>query len=146
VREEVISEKFAQILGRLAFGDEVLSWVTKALRDSHADEQKDHEAAITRLQAEHDRLQQRLHAMYVDKLDGRIDRSFYAQMSEQWQLEQDKLKQEIIRHQAADRSYLNEGVRLIELAHGAQHLFVKQEPREQRRLLNCTFELDLEER
>jgi hypothetical protein len=31
------------------------------------------------------------HAMYVDKLDGRIDRSFYVQMSEQWQLERDKL-------------------------------------------------------
>lgn len=56
--------------------------------------------------------------MYVDKLDGRVDRSFYAQMSEQWQLEQDKLMQEIIRHQAADRSYINEGVRLIEVAHG----------------------------
>jgi site-specific DNA recombinase len=136
VREEVISQKFSEILGRLTFGDEVLSWVTKALRDSHADERKEHEAAIARLQVEHDRLQHRLHAMYVDKLDGRIDRSFYAQMSGQWQSEQDKLMQEIIRHQAADRSYLDEGVRLIELAHGAQRLFARQEPREQRRLLN----------
>ncbi len=136
VREEVISEKFSEVLGRLTFGDAVLSWVTKALRESHADEQKEHDAAIARLQAEHDRLQRRLHAMYVDKLDDRIDRSFYVQMSEQWQLEQDKLMQEIVRHQAADRSYLEEGVRLIELAHGAQRLFAKQEPREQRRLLD----------
>ncbi len=44
--------------------------------------------------------------------------------------------QEIIQHQVADRSYINEGVRLIELAHDAERLFVKEEPAEQRRLLD----------
>jgi site-specific DNA recombinase len=136
VREEVIAERFAQILGKLSFGDDIMSWITKALRESHADEQKEHEAAITRLQAEYDRLQQRLHAMYVDKLDGRIGQSFYSQMSEQWQSEQDAMLREISRHQAADRSYLDEGARLIELAHDAGRLFIRQEPHEQRRLLN----------
>ena len=136
VREEIVAQKFAEILGRLSFGDEVLTWVTRALRESHVDEQKEHEAAIARLQAEHDRLQARLHPMYVDKLGGRIDNSFYVQMSEQWRLEQDKLMQQIIQHQVADRSYINEGVRLIELAHDAQRLFLKQEPSEQRRLLD----------
>jgi site-specific DNA recombinase len=136
VREEIISEKFSEILGGLAIGDEVLSWVRVALRESHADEQKEHEAAIKRLQAEYDRLRSRTHAIYVDKLDGRIDNSLYTQMSETWQVEQDKLLQEIARHQAVDRSYLDEGARLIDLAHGAQRLFSTQEPHEQRRLLN----------
>ncbi|WP_334414633.1 recombinase family protein [Bradyrhizobium sp. AZCC 1588] len=136
VREEVVSEQFSALLGRLSFGDEVLSWVRTALLESHADEQKEHEAAIGRLQGEYDRLRHRLHAMYVDKLDGRIDGSFYTQMSEQWRTEQDKIAREIARHQAADRSYLEEGAQLIELAHGAQRLFAKQEAQEQRRLLN----------
>jgi hypothetical protein len=65
-----------------------------------------------------------------------IDGSFYTQMSEQWRTEQDKIAREIARHQAADRSYLKEGAQLIELAHGAQRLFAKQEAQEQRRLLN----------
>jgi site-specific DNA recombinase len=60
-------------------------------------------------------------------------------MSEQWKLEQDKLTREIARHQTADRAYLDEGAGLIEVAHGAQRLFAKQEPREQRRLLNFTL-------
>jgi site-specific DNA recombinase len=136
VREEVIAERFSQILGRLSFGDEVLAWVTKGLRESHAEEQKEHEAAIARLQPEYDRLRHRIHAMYIDKLDGRIDHSFYVQMSEQWQLEQDNLQREINRHQTADRSYLEEGVRLLDMAHGAKRLFAKQQPHEQRRLLN----------
>ena len=61
------------------------------MRESHADEQREHEAAIARLQAGYDRLRNRAHAMYVDKLDGRIDGAFYAQMLETWQMEQDKL-------------------------------------------------------
>jgi site-specific DNA recombinase len=136
VREEVVAKRFSEILGTLSFGEQVMSWVTKALRESHADEQKEHEAAIARLQAEHSRLQQRLQAMYIDKLDGRIDQVFYLQMSEQWRAEQDRMMGEIGRHQAVDRSYLDEGARLIELAHSAGPLFVRQQPHEQRRLLN----------
>jgi hypothetical protein len=66
-----------------------------------------------------------------DQEVGRLDGSSYTQMSEQWRTER-----EIARHQAADRSYLEEGAQLIELAHGAQRLFAKQEAQEQRRLLN----------
>src|SRR4029077_17786526 len=136
VREEVIADKFSSILGRLSFADEMLQWVSTALRESHSDQKKEHESAIARLQAECDRIQNRIHAMYVDKLDGRIDRSFYVQMSEQWRVEQEKLMQEIPLHRAADQCYLDEGVRLLELAQTSQRLFAKQEPREQRRLLN----------
>jgi hypothetical protein len=81
VREEIIAEAFSDLLRKLSFGDEVLSWVSKALRESHADEKQEHEAAIARLQAEHDRLHHRIHAMYVDKLDGRIDKHFFGKLS-----------------------------------------------------------------
>jgi site-specific DNA recombinase len=66
-------------------------------------------------------------------------------MSNQWREEQNRCQQEIERHQNADKSYLDEGVQLLELARNAQRLFAKQEPREKRRLLNfvlsnCTWE------
>ena len=38
--------------------------------------------------------------------------------------------------QNADKSYLDEGVQLLELARNAQRLFERQEPRQKRRLLN----------
>jgi site-specific DNA recombinase len=53
VREEIVERKFADILDRLAFDQEVLVWVRAALRASHADEKQEHEAAITRLQDEY---------------------------------------------------------------------------------------------
>lgn len=144
VRQEVIEQKFSDVLGRLAFDDEVLAWVRDALSESHADEKRDHEHAIARLKAEHGRLQQRIHAMYVDKLDGRIDAEFFDRMSAEWRAEQDRCLQDIERHSAADQSYLEDGIRVLELAKDAQRLFNKQEPREKRRLLsfvvsNCSW-------
>ena len=83
--------------------------------------------------------------MYVDKLDGLVDTAFFEKMSNQWREEQNRCQREIERHQNADKSYLDEGVALLDLARNAQRLFAKQEPREKRRLLNfvlsnCTWE------
>jgi hypothetical protein len=74
--------------------------------------------------------------MYVDKLDGQIDRAFFEKMSGEWRSEQDRCLREIGWHQSADQAYLGEGARLLELAQNAKRLFAKQEPREKRRLLN----------
>jgi hypothetical protein len=70
------------------------------------------------------------------QVDGRIDCAFYAQMAETWPKERDTLMHGIARRRTADRSYLEEGARLIDLARIARHLFAKQEPHEWRRLLN----------
>src|SRR3984893_10882451 len=72
------------LLGRLQFDDEVLAWVRDALHASHADERRDHEEAIRRLQGEHRRLGDRINDMYVDKLDGRVDGAFFDKMSAEW--------------------------------------------------------------
>jgi site-specific DNA recombinase len=145
VREEALEARFTELLGRLRFDDEVLEWVHDALHASHADERRENEEAIKRHQAEYKRLNDRIHAMYVDKLDGLVDTAFYDRMSNQWREEQNRCQREIERHQNADKSYLDEGVALLDLARNAERLFAKQEPREKRRLLNfvlsnCTWE------
>jgi len=143
-REEVLSGRFAEILKGLSFDGEILGWVREALLESHDDEKRFHEEAIQRLRADYDRLQNRLEAIYVDKLDGRIDENFYDSMAREWRSEQEHLQQAVEEHQAANRTYLDEGVQLLELAGRAYELFCEQPSREQRRLLdfllsNCTW-------
>ena len=99
VREEVIEQQFTDLLGRLKFDDEVLEWVREALDASHADERREHEEAIKRLRPNTSRLQNRIHAMYVDKLDGKVDGVFFERMSVEWRGEQDRCLREIERHQ-----------------------------------------------
>jgi site-specific DNA recombinase len=145
VREEVLEKQFTELLGRLHFDDEVLEWVRDALHASHADQRREHEEAIKRHQAEYKRLDDRIRAMYVDKLDGIVEAAFYDKMSNQWREEQSRCQREIDRLQTANQSYMDEGVQILELASNAQKLFESQEPRQKRRLLNfllsnCSWE------
>ncbi|TIP19068.1 MAG: hypothetical protein E5X90_16995 [Mesorhizobium sp.] len=64
--------------------------------------------------------------MYLDKLDGRIDNTFYDRMSAQWRTEQTRLLREIERHGSTEESYMEDGIRLLELARNASRLFAKQ--------------------
>ena len=135
VREEALEAHFAEALRALAFDEEVAEWIVDALRQSHEDEKRHHDAAVARLQGEYKRLQNRLDAMYVDKLDGVVDAAFYENKCAEWQEEQDKILGRIEDHQAANRSYLEEGGKLLDLARRAGELFEAQEVREKRRLL-----------
>ena len=143
-REEVLEEKFTEVLKGLSLDSKVLTWVTEALRESHGDEKHYHDEAIERLQKEYARLQDRIEAMYVDKLDGKIDGNFFDRKAGEWCAEQDRISLSIEEHQTANQTYLEEGIRILELSRRAHELFRKQEPREKRRLLNfvlsnCTW-------
>ncbi len=123
----------------------MLEWVREALHASHSDERRQHEEAVERLKAEHKRLQARIDAMYIDKLDGKIGGEFYDRMASQWREEQTRCLRDIERHQEAEQSYMDEGVQILELAQTAQRLFERQTAREKRRLLNfvlsnCSWE------
>jgi DNA invertase Pin-like site-specific DNA recombinase len=143
-REEILEEQFAELLRGLSFDTEVLDWVSDALRESHVDERRYHDEAIGRLQAEYQRLQARLDAMYVDKLDGTVEAAFFDRKAAEWRAEQGRILRAVEEHQLANRTYLDEGLNLLELARRAHQLFAQQEAREKRRLLdfvvsNCTW-------
>ncbi len=145
VREEVLTEQFAAALAALHFDDaEVLEWVTVALRESHVVEKREHDESVARLQAEHKKLEDRQHAMYEDKLDGRISVEFFDQKAAEWRAEQARLRGMIDRHQAANNQYLDFGARILELAHRGPELFTSSKPEDKRKLLgfvvqNCTL-------
>ncbi len=134
--EAMLESQFTRVLRQLQFDDEMLRWLTQALRESHVDQRLHHEEAVARLQAEYTKLQKRIAAMYIDKLDGKIDAAFFGQKSAEWSNEQTAIQRQIDEHQSANENYLAQGVMLLELAKWAGDLFEKQQPREKRRLLD----------
>jgi hypothetical protein len=110
-REEVLEEKFAEILKRISFSSEVLEWVKTALRDSHKDEKQFHEEAIAKLQRERQRIQDRTDAMYMDKLDGRIDNEFFDRKAGEFRSEQCRIMRDIEAHEAVNRSYIEDCIK-----------------------------------
>jgi site-specific DNA recombinase len=109
-REEVLSERFASLLKGLSLDAEVLEWVKTALHQSHQDEKRFHDEAVARLQAEYARLQNRIDAVYLDKLDGLVDATFFERKAEEWCGEQDRLLRLVEEHQNANQNYLADGV------------------------------------
>ena len=102
----------------------------KALRQSHDDAKQYREEAIKRLQAEYNRPQNRLNAMYLDKLDGRIAAEVFDLRASEWRTEQRRLHKSMEEHQAADQTCFEKKVRLLELSQKAHTPFLKQRPRE----------------
>ncbi len=62
-------------------------------------------------------------------------RPFYDRKSTEWRAEQERLLAAIEDHRQANRTYVDAGVRLLELASRAHELFLKQEAAGKRELL-----------
>jgi site-specific DNA recombinase len=79
--------------------------------------------------AEHKRLQDRINAMYIDKLDGLVDTAFYDRMSNQWREEQNRRQRD---RTPPERGQTLQGRRRCASRPRPQRsrLFAEQEPRE----------------
>ena len=139
VREEELARQFGEALLRIEMDKEVLEWVVTALKESHGDEKRYHNEMIAKLQKEYQKLQDRIDAMYVDKLDGYVPVGFFDRKSVDWRAQQAEILRKIEQHQNANCSYLEEGVRLLELGQKSVKLYEKQEMKEKRRILDFVF-------
>lgn len=136
VREEEISAQFSQLLGQFRFDDSILEWVKNALRESHAVERQEQAEAVERLVSREKQIQRRIDAMYLDKLDGRITADFFDSKSAEWRAEQEDCIAGVKRLRSTDRSYIEDGIRILELAKNARNLFNRQSASEKRKLLD----------
>ena len=102
-------------------------------RDGHKDEKKFHDEAIAKLQREHKRIQDRIDAMYMDKLDGRIDAEFFDRKAAEFRAEQCRIMRDVDAHQVANNSYIKEGP--APLAKGAYDLRVDHSALKNRNIL-----------
>ena len=122
----------------------MFGWISQALRDSHLDKKREHAEAVARLRAEYDRLERRIDRMYDDKLDGKITDEYFAKRSAEARTDQTRIQRDLEKHQHASEAYVEDGIRILELAKGAYEQFIQQSPGEKRRLLqylvsNCTW-------
>jgi site-specific DNA recombinase len=135
-REEVLEACFADLLKGLVFDDQVMDWIVDALHQSHADEKKFRRDAIARLQDEQSKIQTRLDKLYDDRLDGFIEPDFFERKAREWRQTQKRLTDQIAEYENAAQDYVQDGVRLLELAKKAYFLFKQQNSSEKRKLLN----------
>jgi site-specific DNA recombinase len=139
-KEELLTEKFSNVLKTLSFPREILDWVTTALKDSHQDEKREHDARIKTLQDEDHRLQSRLDRMYDDKLDGTITTEFFNTKQEETRRQQDTIRDERLRLTETNEDYLTTGLTILELASNLHQRFNDQPASARQEILKLLLE------
>ncbi|HVT12452.1 MAG TPA: hypothetical protein VHE55_09305 [Fimbriimonadaceae bacterium] len=114
---------------------EILSWLKDALRESLEEAGQIKAMQLERLEAERVTLRKRLEQLYADKISGDVPASVYPTLKERWESELAEVDVAIRAAEAADSSYYDEGVALLELAQNAHLEFKTADSDDRRELL-----------
>lgn len=136
VRREALSEAFATCLEQLTFPQWVLDKVLDGMKDSHAVERKEVAQQTARLALDVRRCEGRLHVLYEDRLDLRIDGDQYDVLAAETKVKLATAQERLAAYQAADKGYLDDGARLLRFAQTAPTMFRNATPEEQGKLLH----------
>lgn len=71
--------------------EEAVSFVVTALKESHYDKKEYRDRVISQLRSELKKIESRLDAMYLDKLDGKVAVDFYDEKQREWRQEMEKI-------------------------------------------------------
>jgi site-specific DNA recombinase len=135
VREEELERQFQRIFDGFRFADVIVDWVRDGLRQSQKAEDVLHRRSIRTLQAQYEKLRNRVNQIYLDKLDGEIEDAFYRKCVKEWQDEQRTIEGRIHRHREADRNFIEQGINLLDLTQRATEIFRDKGEAEKRELI-----------
>jgi site-specific DNA recombinase len=144
IREEELIKRLGEVVKRIQVDPKVIDWIREALKLSHKDEKEFHETQIKNLQVQHDKLQNRLEKIYIDKLDETVTDEFYNKMKRQWKKEKEEIFRQIEKHQDANVNYYEKGVEILELSQKLYSAWKRNDHEGKRKILdlllsNCTL-------
>ncbi len=145
MREELLGARLAKIVEDISIPGSVLAQLEKSLVDDKGRQEAIQSEQRNRLRDRLNALRSRLDQSYIDKLDGKITDDFWARKSEEWRTEEQRICGELVSLEQPKPDKLLDGVRILELAHKAHFLYLKQTPEEQAKLLrivvsNCSID------
>ncbi len=135
-REEDLAAKFAALVKAIHIDDDTLTWIIAALKASQQDEIAFHQQAVDDCTRELGKIRSRMSQAYEDKLDGNIDEQMWMDVHATYKARQEMLERQISAHNTADRTYLQQGIQMLELANRAYDLYLQQSHEERAKLLH----------
>ncbi len=144
VREERLAELLSDVVKQVQIGDDAVKDIKRALLESQKDKVNYHTSSVESLQRRYGHVQALLDRAYEDKLSSKISEDFWQRKSAAWEDEMIDIRLKIKAHESANLNYFQVGSEILELANSAYAMFLEQDRREQRQLLdtllsNCTF-------
>ena len=139
-RQDRIEEELAKYFNELiAPSPALIAWVKKELRQSHAAETEQYQAALNKLTNTQQRLDKQLQVLYEDRLDGRINAEIYDLKFKEKTAERRAVVKDIERLTSQNTKYIERAVDILELTQNAAEIFRIKPVEEQRILLGDIF-------
>ena len=135
IREEELDKQFKEAIKKIHVTEEHKQWIITALKSSNEDEQAYHLERVESLHSQSQRLRERINKIYIDKLDNLITEEFWLEKHNQWTLELDKLQTLVTAHDKANKSYIENGIQILNIASEAYELYISQSGNEKIKLL-----------
>jgi hypothetical protein len=109
--------------------------VHKGLKEALKEKISYHNQSVKTLEERVAVIQNRLDKAYLDKVDGNITDDFWRYNTDKWLKEKEDLTRKLL----TDTSYLQNADIVMELAEKAYDLFLRQDSRERRKLVNLIY-------
>ena len=143
-REEELDKRFADELGRFTLNEKLREWTRRGLLESHREEEEHIKNQLKLLRSEQSRCENKLHALYDDKLAGTIDQEFFQSEFNQTKQRQQEIRTEIERLETRNLNYIEEGLRLLELVQNIKNVYLRADIEGKAKILrlmlsNCTL-------
>jgi site-specific DNA recombinase len=137
-RQERLANELTAVPSELVIPKPITDWLRAALRQNDTNQSKTRNDALDHATAEYARIEARIEAMYLDKLDARITAAFFDEKASAWRAEQAKLQHRIRELQEQTANY-EDAITNIEVTSKLCREFPNQPPNEQRRLLTIVI-------
>lgn len=140
LREETLDNAFSDALKQIQITPEAIELTRKALLESAKQEHEFNQVAVRSLNQQIETLQRRIERCYTDHIDGKIEQDEWETRTAAWKAEQSDLRAKLAAHDRADLRYMQEGVKLLELASNAHMLFKNaMTPTERREMVSLVL-------
>jgi len=138
--ESVIDTQVSNLFSQLRINNERFAkWLVVALKESNASESEYRTQSAEALQRELEKIEMRLNRLYEDRLDGRIDTTFYDNRASILQADKDALLEKMNLYIKAPDKSKEIGLTMYELSQRAPELYQKATVEEKRRLMKLVF-------
>jgi len=136
VRQEEIEEVFFEALQAVRIDEELAESLSQAMKEVAQTEIRGREEEVARLKKRAGQLQTKIQAAYNDKLDGKIDDTFWREQHNRMITERDRALRRISSYHDANRLFYETGERLLKVALEAESVFGRCDSSQIRKMLS----------
>ncbi len=139
LKEETIEEEIKLALQKIKLPQDIIEWTRSALLDASKTEQTDRETQISILNKRYEEIDRKISRAYDHFLEGVVDREIWELKNEGWKQEKVEIQHQLDTLELDNDTFMNEGIRMMELASRASTLFESMTSDEKRELVSLVL-------